>query len=178
MLSAKGFSETRLADIADEANVPVSAIYYYYESREALIGSVMAAGALAVLDHLDTCLAKLPAGSTSLERLDAAVEAHLRLELGISDYSRAIIRNANQLPETISKDVIVLLRRYHERWRTILSDLDKSNVFRAGIDVSISRMLVLGALNWAVEWFDPKVGSVDNLVKEAQRLIRFALTTD
>ncbi len=37
------------------------------------------------------------------------------------------------------------------------------------------QMLVLGALNWAVEWWDPRRGSIDAVVANAQWLIRDGL---
>ena len=37
-------------------------------------------------------------------------------------------------------------------------------------------MLVLGALNWAAEWWDPHRGSLDTLVRTAQSLVRGGLS--
>jgi hypothetical protein len=36
-------------------------------------------------------------------------------------------------------------------------------------------MLVMGALNWAAEWWDPRRGSVDAIVANAQLLVRNGL---
>ena len=37
-------------------------------------------------------------------------------------------------------------------------------------------MLVVGALNWSVEWFDPRRSSVDTIVSNAQVLVRNGLS--
>lgn len=37
-------------------------------------------------------------------------------------------------------------------------------------------MLVLGSLNWAVEWWTPSLGSIDAVVDNAKSLIRQGLT--
>jgi TetR/AcrR family transcriptional regulator, cholesterol catabolism regulator len=37
-------------------------------------------------------------------------------------------------------------------------------------------LLVLGALNWSAEWFDPRRSSVDTIVSNAQVLVRNGLS--
>jgi hypothetical protein len=36
-------------------------------------------------------------------------------------------------------------------------------------------MMVLGALNWAAEWWNPRRGSLDTVVRTAQSLVRHGL---
>jgi hypothetical protein len=38
-----------------------------------------------------------------------------------------------------------------------------------------ARMMVLGALNWAAEWWNPRRGSLDTVVRTAQSLVRNGL---
>jgi TetR/AcrR family transcriptional regulator, cholesterol catabolism regulator len=38
-----------------------------------------------------------------------------------------------------------------------------------------ARMMVLGALNWAAEWWNPRRGSLDTVVRTAQALVRHGL---
>ena len=38
-----------------------------------------------------------------------------------------------------------------------------------------ARMLVLGALNWAAEWWNPRRGSLEAVVRTAQSLVRHGL---
>jgi hypothetical protein len=37
-------------------------------------------------------------------------------------------------------------------------------------------LLVIGALNWSTEWFDPRRSSVDTIVSNAQVLVRNGLS--
>ena len=46
---------------------------------------------------------------------------------------------------------------------------------RADVDPRISQMLVMGALNWAAEWWDPGRTALDAIVGAAQNLIKHAL---
>lgn len=175
VLSRKGFAGTRLSDIADEAQVQAPAIYYYYPSREDLIEEVMYVGAAAMRTHLAEALAALPPGATPAARIATAVEAHLRHELEISDYSTAIIRNANQLPEPVSRRALAEVGAYNDVWRGLVADLEAAGQLRDDVDPAVARMMVLGALNWAAEWWDPQRGSIDEVVATAQSMVLHSL---
>lgn len=34
-------------------------------------------------------------------------------------------------------------------------------------------MLLLGSLNWVLEWFNPRMRSFDDVVTEAQNMVRY-----
>jgi AcrR family transcriptional regulator len=101
VLSRKGYAGTRLTDVADQAEIQAPAIYYYFPSRDDLIEEVMWTGIAHMREHITGLLSVLPAGADALQRIDAAVEGHLRYSLEISDYTTASIRNAGQLPEAL-----------------------------------------------------------------------------
>jgi AcrR family transcriptional regulator len=176
VLSAKGYGGLRLTDVAAEAEIQAPAIYYYFPSREDLIEEVMWAGIADMREHMAVVLDSLPVGTPALDRLMAAVEAHLRHALEISDYTTASIRNAGQVPDAIRKRQIREEERYGEIWRGLINALAREGGLRADLDLYIAQMLVLGALNWTVEWWDSRRGSVDAVVANAQSLVRHGLS--
>jgi AcrR family transcriptional regulator len=176
VLSVKGYGGLRLTDVAAVAELQAPAIYYYFPGREDLIEEVMWAGIAEMREHIIAVLDALPAKSSALDRLLAAVEAHLRHALEISDYTTASIRNSGQVPESIRKRQVLEEERYGEVWRKLVNDLARSGVLRPELDLYIAQMLVLGALNWTVEWWDSRRGSVDAVVANAQTLVRHGLT--
>lgn len=176
VLSRKGYAGTRLADVADEAKVQAPAIYYYFPSREALVEEVMWTGIALMREHVGQVLAALPAGTGPMQRIDAAVAAHLSYSLGISDYTTAAIRNAGQVPDYIRIRYSTEAAKYGEVWRTLLQDAAQTGWLRPGLEPVAARMLVLGALNWTAEWWDPHRGSLDTLVRTAQSLVRGGLS--
>ncbi|BDB43920.1 hypothetical protein IWGMT90018_43660 [Mycobacterium kiyosense] len=136
----------------------------------------MWAGIADMREHVVTVLDALPDDVGALDRLLAAVEAHLRHELEISDYTTAAIRNAGQVPQAIRKRQILEEQRYGEVWRRLINDMARSGALRADLDLYLAQMLVLGALNWAVEWWDPRRGSLDIVVANAQSFVRHGLS--
>ncbi len=175
ILSVKGYSGLRLTDVASVAEVQAPAIYYYYASREELIEEVMWTGTAETREHTVAALEVLPATSEPKDRLLTAVEAHLRHMLEISDYSKAAIRNAGQVPESIRKRQMREEEKYGELWRRLLSDLSRSGELRAEYDPYTAQMLMMGSLNWVLEWWDPRRSSVDSLVVNALAFVASAL---
>jgi TetR/AcrR family transcriptional regulator, cholesterol catabolism regulator len=178
VLSVKGYAGLRLTDVAEEAELQAPAIYYYYASRDDLIEEVMWAGIADMREHVETALGEMPSSTNPLDRLLGAAEAHLRHALAISDYTTASIRNAGQVPLSIRKRQILEEERYGEVWRRLINDLARVGRLRPELDLYIAQMLVLGALNWAVEWWDPRRGSLEAVVANAQSFIRHGIATD
>jgi AcrR family transcriptional regulator len=177
VLSANGYAGLRLTDVAAEAEIQAPAIYYYYASRDDLIEEVMWAGIADMREHVVRALGDLPDDTPPLDRLLAAVEAHLRHALEISDYTTASIRNAGQVPLSVRKRQILEEERYGEVWRKLVNDLAREGRLRPDLDLYIAQMLVLGALNWAVEWWNPRRGSLEVVVANAQSFIRHGVAT-
>ena len=175
VLSRKGYAGTRLSDVADQAEIQAPAIYYYFPSRDDLIEEVMWTGIARMREHMARVLAAMPPGTDPLARIDAAVEAHLRYCLEISDYTTASIRNAGQVPENIAIRFTAEASQYGDIWRKLLQDADNAGLLRPGLDPMAARMMVLGALNWAAEWWNPRRGSLDTVVRTAQSLVRHGL---
>jgi TetR/AcrR family transcriptional regulator, cholesterol catabolism regulator len=176
VLSRKGYAGTRLADVAEQAEVQAPAIYYYYSSREDLIEAVMHAGIAHMREHVEKVLDELPPSTDPLDRILAAVEAHLRFELEISDYTSAAIRNQGQVPAELRIRYDEESDKYGAMWRGLMDEARKKKRLRKSLDPRLAQGLVLGAINWTPEWWDPQRGSIDVLVANAQDLVRHGLS--
>ncbi|WP_405846700.1 TetR/AcrR family transcriptional regulator [Streptomyces sp. NBC_01518] len=175
VLSRKGYAGTRLSDVAEQAQIQAPAIYYYFSSREVLIEEVMWVGVARLREHVAEALDALPADTTPMDRVDAAVEEHLRYQLAISDFATAAIRNAGQVPEDIRTRQLAEEAKYGDIWRALIQDAQKAGELRADLEPRVARMLVLGALNWTTEWWNPRQGSLDVVVRTARSLVRHGL---
>lgn len=175
VLSVNGFAGTRLTDVADYAEIQAPAIYYHFPSREDLIEEVMYCGISDMRKHLQKTLDALPPETPSMERIMAAVEAHLRHELELSDYTTASIRNAGQIPERLSTRQKKEEAAYGRIWRSLFADAIADGEINPEFDARVARLLVMGALNWAAEWWESRRGSVDTIVANAQLLVRNGL---
>jgi TetR/AcrR family transcriptional regulator, cholesterol catabolism regulator len=178
VLSVRGFAGTRLTDVAEYAQLQAPAIYYYFSSREVLIEEVMYCGISEMRQHLQQILNDLPPGTKSMDKITAAVEAHLRHELELSDYTTASIRNSGQIPEHLKTRQKKEEAAYGRIWQQLFTNAVADGELRDDVNVRMARLLVMGALNWAAEWWDPKRGSVDDVVSAAQTLVRTGLAPE
>ena len=170
MLSRRGFAGTRLTDVAEHAELQAPAIYYYFKSREELIDEVMVVGARRIRSHVIDALAALPADTPPIDRILTAVDAHLRFVLAMSDYTAAATRNGGQLPEHLRERHEAEREAYGEVWRQVFADAAAAGELKPDLDLGATRMLVIGALNWAAEWWDASRGPLDDLVRTAQSI--------
>lgn len=151
----KGYAGARLSDIAERAGMHVPGVYYYFDSKEALVEEVLRAGVARAFDFVEQRVAVVPEGRPVLDRLRAAIEGHVLVVLEIGDYTSANIRIFGQLPDDIRKRHLAQQRAYGDLWRRLLEDARAAGELRPDLDLSVLRMLILGALNWTVEWYRP-----------------------
>jgi AcrR family transcriptional regulator len=176
ILSRRGVAATRLSDIADRARIRAPAVYYYFASRDELIAEVMREGQSRVRTHVAQALDAQPAAATAMTLIEAAVAAHLRVELELSDFATAVTRNAGQLPQPIRDSLRQESSAYHALWRDLLRRAAAEGALRPGLEPGIARMLIIGALNWTAEWWHPERDSLERLIATAQSLVRHGLT--
>ncbi|GGL10249.1 TetR/AcrR family transcriptional regulator [Nocardia jinanensis] len=175
VLSVKGYSGTRLSDVAEYAELQAPAIYYYFGSREDLIEEVMWSGVAEMRRHVEEVLEQVSSDVSPLDRILVAVEAHLRHELELSDYATAAIRNSGQVPDHIRARQMAEDANYGAIWRRLIKDADAEKQLRTDMDLPIAQMLIMGSLNWAAEWWTPRRGSLETVIRTAQSMIRHGI---
>lgn len=175
VLNRNGYAGTRLSDIAELAQVQAPALYYYFTSREELIEEVVTLGMARALSHVSDAVAALPPEASGLDRICAAVGAHLEVVLRLSDYASAAIRNGPQLPTDMRERQLIEQRKYGDVWRALIDDARARGEIHPDLDPRAARMLIIGGLNWATEWWNPNRGSLRTVIHTAQLLTRQGL---
>lgn len=174
LLAERGYGGLRMQDVAKAAGVRPAAIYYYFESRESLVEQVLWSGMARLRRHVERALDALPTEATATCRLLAVVEEHLRYELAISDYTQASIRNAGQVAPGVRERQRREFRAYRALWLD-LAGRAAAGTPAAGRDQRVEVMLMIGALNWAVEWWRPQQGALEELIEQAREFVRHGL---
>ncbi|QDW37252.1 TetR/AcrR family transcriptional regulator [Bradyrhizobium sp. KBS0727] len=166
LFGRQGFSATTLRQIASVAKIKAGSIYYYFDSKEAILDEVLDRGLRHVFESVKTAVKQ--AGTAShRRRIGLAIEAHLVALLETSDFTSANIRIYGQLPEHLKKPHRPLRRAYAKYWDRLFLDARRAGELRADIEIVPLRMFVIGALNWTIEWF--RLGSQDAVIKLARR---------
>lgn len=162
----QGYSATTLRQIAGAAKIEAGSIYYYFDSKEAILDEVLDRGLRHVFESVKAAVTG--AGKAShRKKIALALEAHLMALLETSDFTSANIRIYGQLPERLKKAQRPLRRAYAKYWDRLFLDARRAGEIRADIEIVPLRIFVLGALNWTIEWF--RLDSKDAVLKLARR---------
>ncbi|MCD2194588.1 TetR/AcrR family transcriptional regulator [Actinomycetospora endophytica] len=176
VLNSRGYAGTRLSDIAAIAEVQAPAIYYYFSSREELVEEAVSVGLQRTMLLMREALDEVPESATPLQRIRVAVAAHLNTLLTHSEHSAAAVRTVAQLPQEMRDRQLTAHRAYIDVWRGLLEDARAAGEIDPDLDLRAALMIVLGALTWTVEWWDPDQGSLDRVIATAQSLIENGLS--
>jgi AcrR family transcriptional regulator len=166
----RGFAGTRLADIAERAELQAPSLYYHFKSKEELIEEVLALGVTRTFAHVRERVAAVPADAP-LDRLKAAIEAHLAMVLETGNYSAANLRLYGQMPDDIRERLQRTQKSVGRYWASLLADAQRAGAIRQDLDLPATRMLILGSLNWVAEWYHPGGLSPEELGRHATAIL-------
>jgi len=166
-----GFASVTLKDIAERAGLQTGSLYYHFDGKEDLVEAVLSAGTEGALAATREAVAALGPKADPLARLRAAIAAHLRVVLSESSYASANLRILGQVPEAIREKHLRRQRVYGAFWKRLLRDAASAGAVRSDLDLSVVRMLTLGALNWSVEWYRKGRRSPNEIAAHATTLI-------
>ena len=161
----KGYDATTTRDIAAAARMHAGSPFYHFKSKSALLYAVMEEGMRAALARQALALAQ---GETHAPQDPAAtlrwlVRSHFDTLHGPGrDFIPVMLYEARSLNACQRAAIARLQRDYESAWAPVLEGLAASGQLRA--DVAIARLMIFGALNWSVQWFDPrKPATLDDL---------------
>ena len=165
-LREKGLAFTSMADIANVIGVKTSSIYYHFDSKDTLIAETLNIGIDLVHRDVRNAVNGLGPAASHRDRIRAAIGAHLKATLGGNDYSAANILNYAHAPPNVREQNRTVRVGYGRYWASLLEAAQRDHEISMDIDLSSARMFLIGALNWAVEWYHPSKGSVDQLADQ------------
>lgn len=166
-----GFASVTLKDIAGRAGLQAGSLYYHFDSKEEIVEAVLTAGVERAFGATREAVAALGVGADPLARLRTAIATHLRVVLMESAYASANLRIFGQIPAAIRARHLKLHRAYGAYWAGLFRAAADAGLIRTDCDLSVVRMLALGALNWSVEWYRPGRRSPAEIAAEASTMI-------
>ncbi|MDX5400947.1 MAG: TetR/AcrR family transcriptional regulator [Rhodobacterales bacterium] len=155
LMAAKGYDGTSMRDIASAVGMLPGSLYYHFDSKESLflalhqrVVAVMEARVHAALAAADQ------AGLGPWDRLEAAATAHLEGLIETGNLVAIVSPEFLGEREGISAAIRSERRRYEQLFRDMFSAL----TLPQGVDRTLLRLHLFGALNWAPIWFDTAKG--------------------
>lgn len=169
LFRSQGFAATTTRDIASAAGMQSGSPFYHFKSKDALLFAVMQEGMHAASARQRAALTAT-ANHSPQAQLRSLVQTHFQVLLGPdSDFIPVMLYEARSLNSDQRTALSALQSEYEALWTPVLAALHASGALRA--PVGLARLLMLGALNWSVQWFDAsKSATVDDLVDAALAL--------
>lgn len=177
----QGFDATSTRDIAAAVGMHSGSPFYHFKSKDALLYAVMEEGMHAAIARQARALqgaepasvAAPTPGATAdepLVQIRRLIRAHFDTLLGPgNDFVPVMLYEHRSLSARQRVSLAKLQVDYEAAWTPVLEALHASGHLRA--PVKLSRLLILGALNWSVQWFDRKKGaSLEELTDAAMVL--------
>jgi TetR/AcrR family transcriptional regulator, cholesterol catabolism regulator len=154
LFQEQGSENVTVRRIAAAAKIEAGSIYYHFASRDEILRAVLERGVGGAREEVLAAIAEVGADSSPLERLRAGLGAHLKYTLRHHFSSR--LKAIRQLPKRLRDQHMQQERDYAAIFAGLLREAQRKDLLRGGFDPSVVRMLILGALTWTAEWYDPK----------------------
>jgi AcrR family transcriptional regulator len=165
-----GSDHVTVRRIAAAAKIEAGSIYYHFSSRDEIMRAVLESGVGGARHEVMQAIAEAGAQSSPLVRLRAALGAHLKYTLREHFSSR--LKSIRRLPKRLRDRHMQQEREYAAIFAGLLDEAHRKGLLRSGFDLSVVRMLALGALTWVAEWYDPDGAmTADDVADELMRVM-------
>jgi len=140
-----------VGDLAEALGVQKGSLYAHIESKADLLWEVAREGAAAFHAALDSVADDGPV----VERIRAALRAHLRVISEQLDVATVFIREWRYLDGERREEFVAERRRYEERFRSLFREGRERGELRTDLDDGAAALVALSSVNWAYTWLRP-----------------------
>ena len=140
-----------MGDLAEALGVQKGSLYAHIESKADLLWEVAREGAAAFQAALDA----LPEEGPVVERIRAALRAHLRVVAEQLDVATVFTREWRYLEGERRDQFLAERRRYEERFRSLFREGRERGELRTDLDDAAAALVALSSVNWAYTWLRP-----------------------
>jgi len=151
LFAQKGYHGTSIGDLAEALGMQKGSLYTHIDSKADLLWEVAREGSEAFHAALDG----IPEDGPVLERIRAALRAHLRVVAEQHDIATVFVREWRYLEGERLEQFVAERRRYEERVRALFREGRELGRLRPDLDDGTAALLSLSAANWASTWVRP-----------------------
>jgi AcrR family transcriptional regulator len=150
LFAQQGFESTSVQEIVAAAGVTKGAMYHYFSSKDDLLYEIYHRLLGVQTERLDA-IADGP--GTAQERVRAAAADVVESTLTSIDEAIVSIRSIHMLPQPQRGQVRAERRRYHERFRAMVEEGQRTGVFRSDVPADVVVHFFFGSVNQLGTWY-------------------------
>jgi len=170
LLKTKGLSRTKLSDIAERAGMLAPSLYHHFGSKNQLVEEVLLEGIYRNTKHIMARVEVLGPGASGVERLRAAIIAHVSFLLNGDDFSAAFGKVFSDLPDDVRARLLAAYSAFDNSWRDLLEAVQKEGCAQPGIHPATTRKFLIAMLDSCPEWYRPGKLNVQQIATQAADL--------
>lgn len=153
LFATRGYAQTTVRDIADEAGILSGSLYHHFSSKEAMLDEILR-------EFMGTLHARFSEiegqGASPEEILDELVQ-HSFATIHESPHAVALYQNESGTLSRLPgfEYVDETSRKIEKIWIRVLKGGQKSGVFRGDLDISLTYRFIRDTVWAAVRWYRP-----------------------
>ncbi len=148
----QGFAGTSMREVAASVGIKAGSLYHHFASKEEIFSAILERGIEVMVDSF----AAVPVAVT--EPPEALLRAHVRAHLGslfeFGPYTAVHVTTFRSAPSSVREAIVPRRDAYEAMWSTLLHRIASGGAFRDDQDLGIARLVLFGAMNSTIEWFD------------------------
>jgi AcrR family transcriptional regulator len=150
LFAERGYERTSVQEIVDLAGVTKGALYHYFDSKDELLHEVYG----RVLRLQQQRLEAVRHGAEPLaERLRAAAADVVVTSIENLDDSKIFFRSMHQLTAEKQRQVRAERRKYHEAFRALVEEGQRTGAFRADASADLVVHFFFGSVHHLATWY-------------------------
>ncbi|PIT75681.1 TetR/AcrR family transcriptional regulator [Limnohabitans sp. G3-2] len=175
LFKRQGYDATSTREIATQVGMQSGSPFYHFGNKQDLLLAVMVEGMQQAIARQQAACTHTTADSARA-RLRQLIRHHFDVLLGPdSDFIPVMLYEWRSLAPAQRQAITELKDDYEAAWMPVLQDLHDTGQLQA--PVGLARLMIFGALNWSVQWYEParknntaKRASLDELTETALQL--------
>ncbi|PUE53170.1 TetR/AcrR family transcriptional regulator [Limnohabitans parvus] len=150
----KGYDATSTREIAAQVGMQPGSPFYHFGNKQDLLLAVMVEGMRQAAVRQNAAIATLSAQKTDRDRLRVLIRNQFDVLLGPdSDFIPVMLYEWRSLSAEQRQTITQIKDDYEAVWIPVLQALHDSGQLQA--PVGLARLMIFGALNWSVQWYQP-----------------------
>lgn len=166
LFGERGYTKTSMRDISAAFGILHGSIYHHFGSKEELFIAVYASGVDRFIADVEKAVAPL---SDPWQRLEAACVAHLEALLRRESPAATVLADwSSNYTDSLRQALVAQRDRYEKVFSRLADAVDLPD----GVRRRYFRLGLLGALNGALMWYQPKGDSPATVARQLVGLFR------
>ena len=152
VVAERGYQNASLDEVAERLDLAKASIYYYFDSKQALVAACLDTAAAEVERRLEQIVEEGGTPTETLRRL--IIEQQVFTTQDRPELSRLFLRHLEWPPPLLDRIHGWLVR--HDRiWKDVIEAGLRSGEFSPAVDPTIVRHCLHGALDFVPFWYHP-----------------------